>query len=320
MSSIGELWDLNETCRWRSREVRYVSGGWEAICELLPEFELVPFREAPGALANPYLRTVRRKTLDGKDQLPVGTVSPGYVLVQHRKLANLCRQGLVDAGVDEAGLYYEVGLSALGEWMNLRIYLPEEHSICGQSGARIALRLECFNAVEGSASIVILFGWFRTVCANGMVIGETKVKIRERHLHRVELRTIPKRIAASLNVAEGDRLRMTRWQETSVSMDEVARWVDEVVSRRWRVTAAARVYHICRSGRDIRLVQFESGSATERPVRLLGPVTGSPAPARTMHDVSQALSYVATHRTDADDRLSMQSEVAALMKALANQS
>ena len=94
--------------------------------------------------------------------MPVGTVSYDYSLVNHINIADLCRGGLAAAGICLDTLRYEVGLSELGEWMNFRIYLPEEYSFHGN-----ALRLECFNTVDGTARLVILFGWFRFVCSNG---------------------------------------------------------------------------------------------------------------------------------------------------------
>jgi Domain of unknown function (DUF932) len=36
-------------------------------------------------------------------------------------------------------------------------------------GNPLGLRLECFNSVDGSSRLVILFGWLRFVCTNGLV-------------------------------------------------------------------------------------------------------------------------------------------------------
>ena len=87
-------------------------------------------------------------------------------------MATQCREGLVHAGLDPADLRYEVGVSEFGEWMNFRIYFPDQYSLRDSSGERVGLRLVCFNAVErfikGHRA---LSAGTRFVCANGMVIG-----------------------------------------------------------------------------------------------------------------------------------------------------
>ena len=72
---------------------------------------------------------------------------------------------------------------------------------------RVDLRLECFNAVDGSSRLIVLFGWYRLVCANGMVIGKSKIEIRERHGQPLEIDSIPERIASSFRTAQADKRR-----------------------------------------------------------------------------------------------------------------
>ncbi len=248
--------------------------------------------------------------------MPVGVVSHRYSLIQHRDVATRCRDGLVDAGVDPENLRYEVGISQLGEWMNFRIYFPVEFGLCDSHGEKVELRLECFNAVDGSSRLIVLFGWYRFVCANGMVIGESRIEIRERHGQRLEIETISKRIAPSLHAVQADRRRLEVWEQTLVAAEDLAPWVDGPVTERWGKRAAARVLHICRTGHDVEIDSFAPGAASEKPVRLRGRVAGSPTPARTKYDASQALSFVATRRNDADERLSRQADIPELIRKL----
>jgi uncharacterized protein DUF932 len=137
----------------------------------------------------------------------------------------------------------------------------------------LGLRLECFNSVDGSSRLVILFGWLRFVCANGLVIGETKIEHKERHGQRLDLDNISKRIRPSLEAAVGDRSRMMTWQSQKVLNGAVAGWANDHVSEEWGKKAAARVFHICDSGKDIEIDDpFAPGAATEKPVRYLAPV------------------------------------------------
>src|SRR3954451_21809673 len=173
---------------WRSRKVQYYAGDWPSIQTVLPEFELRPFSAGPGEPANPFQQTVMRKPLSATERpIPVALVSRTYSLAPHREVASLCRKGLVNAGIDPSDLRYEVGVSELGEWMNFRIYLPDSYNFVDAHGDPLGLRLECFNSVDGSSRLVILFGWLRFVCANGLVIGETKIEIKERHGQGLDL-------------------------------------------------------------------------------------------------------------------------------------
>ena len=137
------------------------------------------------------------------------------------------------AGIRLDKLRYEVGLSELGEWMNLRIYLPEEYSFHRDDGKELALRVECFNSVDGTTRLVILFGWFRFACSNGLIIGEFKIEIKERHVQRLDLSEIFELLRPAFEAVEADRRRMEEWQSDGVEASEVEKWVDSVVSDLW---------------------------------------------------------------------------------------
>ena len=304
--------------QWRSRKVRYYSGDWDTLQTIIPEFDLVPFRAGDGEPANPFLQTVMRRPLSAAERLtPIGTVSNTYSLAPHREVAALCRNALIDAGIDPSGFRYEVGLSELGEWMNFRIYLGEKYKFNDKYKEKLDLRLECFNSVDGSSRLVILFGWLRFVCSNGLVIGETKIEIKERHGQNLDLASIAERIQPALEAVEADRARMTRWESVQINIKGVASWVDKNLSDEWGKKAAARVFHICDSGKDIEIEDpFAPGSATEKPVRYLARVPGSPERAETKYDVSQAMSFVATHRNNAEERVGWQADIPSLLNVL----
>ena len=305
--------------QWRSRKVRYYSGSWDAILTVLPDFDLTPFTAGQDEPANPFLQTVTRRPLSAAERpIPVGTVSYTYSLAPHRDVARLCRKGLLDAGIQPDQLRYEAGLSELGEWMNFRIYFPEDYSFTNDQGTKLDLRLECFNSVDGSSRLVILLGWYLIVCSNGLVIGETKIEIKERHGQSLDLASIPKRIRPALEAVEDDCSRMKSWQAEKVSIDSIATWTDGKLSKKWGKKAAARVFHICDVGKDIEIKNpFASGTATEKPIRYLGRVPGSPEHAETKYDVLQALSFVATHRNNAEERVTWQADIPLLLEHLA---
>ncbi len=69
-----------------------------------------------------------------------------------------------------------------------------------------------FNSVDGSSRLVILFGWFGFVCANGLIIAETKIEIKERHGQSLELASVRERFRTAPEAVEADRSRMKKWQ------------------------------------------------------------------------------------------------------------
>src|SRR5262249_32359847 len=129
-----------------------------------------------------YLKAVVR-TPGGAFMSPVGvgTVSNSYALVPHELALRRCLDGIsmADAKVEE--LECELGLTDYGEWINFRVYFPPRFDYNPSDQKRLRLRLECFNAVDGTSSLVVLLGWFRAVCSNGMVIGDTRMDVRQTH-------------------------------------------------------------------------------------------------------------------------------------------
>lgn len=179
-----------ESGRWHARDVSYYSGPWDQLRVLLPTFELADFRAGPEAPRNPYMRSVVRIPRAADEQpVPVGVVSNTYTLVQHQEVAGRCFDGIRRAGIDVTALRCELGLTPLGEWMNLRVYFPEAYRYRAhrEVGDVMDLRLECFNSVDGTSRLVVTFGWLRLICLNGMVIGETVVERRDVHNRHLSL-------------------------------------------------------------------------------------------------------------------------------------
>ena len=309
----------SEEAQWRSRKVRYYKGDWSSIQSLLPEFDLHPFAAGKDEPSNPFLQTVVRRPMSAAERpIPVGVVSHTYTLVPHSDVAELCRKEVLNiTGCQPEELRFEVGLSELGEWMNFRIYLPERFSFNDVHGEGLDLRLECFNTVDGWGRLLILFGWFRFVCSNGLIIGDSRIEIHERHGRNLDLKAISHRLRIGLKAVEADQRRMAKWQKEAVQIRDIAAWSNGEVSNKWGKKAAARVFHICDSGKDVQLVDpFASGPATEKPVKYGNPVSGSPTRAETKYDVLQALSFVATRRNSAEERITWQTQIPLLLDLL----
>jgi hypothetical protein len=58
------------------------------------------------------------------------------------------------------------------------------------------------------------------------------------------------------------------------------------------------------------------GAATKKPIRYLAPIPGAPDRASTKYDVAQAMSFVATHSKNAEERVARQDEIPRLLARL----
>jgi len=308
----------NEKVRWRARDVSFLAGRWVELSKRIPRFALDDFKASPNGPANPHMRAVFRLPVTVTEQrIPVGVVSTTYQLAQHVDVVEMCLAGIQEHDIDPRSLRCEVGLTPLGEWMHFRAYFPERFSHTPLDGKTLALRLECFNSVDGSSRLVILFGWFRLVCANGLIIGETKAALRDTHDGNLNLEAIPAIISDGLARVKADLERLRRWGESSVELPKLAGWVDDYLAAKWGKKAACRTLHICRNGDDVELLDpFVGGKPSERRVRLLKPVPGANKPARNLYDVCQALSWIATQRNSADERLEWQGHIPGFIENL----
>lgn len=311
----------NESVRWRARDATFLAGRWKALSKRIPRFVIEEFKATPDGPANPHIRTVVRLPVAATEQkIPVGVVSNTYCLAQHADVVEKCLEALRAHQIDTDTLDCEVGLTELGEWMNFRAYFPDSFSHNPDDGQFLRLRLECFNSVDGSSRLVILFGWFRIVCSNGLIIGETKAALRDVHDESLNLDVIPKIISEGMEKVKADLARLGQWQSVSFVQAKFESWIDDQLASRWGKKAACRVLHICRNGEDVELLDpFEGGKPSEKQVKLLTLVPGAAKPAKNLYDVCQALSWIATKRNSADERLEWQGHIPDLIENLRGQ-
>lgn len=315
MVSLNGVTISDESGRMFNREVQFVKGKQEDVFKQIPDFELRDFQTDADSASNPFLQTVCRLPLNSIErEMPVGVVSNRYSLATHREVFNLCLKGMKASGVDTDDLQAECGLSELGEWMNLRFYFPEKYNYTPNDKNTLRLRLECYNSVDGSARLVILLGWYRMICSNGMIIGESKAEFSDMHDQGLDTSIVPAVISKGLEAVKNDQARMRRWEQRKVDNLVLGAWANGPLASKWGKKAASRIYWICSEGRDSKITDpFAEGSATEKPVALLENVPGSPTPASNIYDVSQAMAWVSTNTKNLKRREEMQFETPKLL-------
>jgi hypothetical protein len=164
----------------------------------------------------------------------------------------------------------------------------------------------------------VSLGWWRQICSNGLRVHVRKTAARRIHLIG---RTRASRIAEVLKLWLGDipdeHGRYRLWLDTPVTMERIERWADARVAGVWGPHAAARLCHIARTGWDGRITNlFEEARPHLRRVSREQQVPGALAPATNAFHVSQALSWLASHRGTLEDQFERTAGIDGLMASL----
>jgi hypothetical protein len=199
----------------------------------------------------------------------------------------------------------------------LRATLPENYAFTPDDGHSMALTFECFNSVDRTVPLFAAVGWFRFVCSNGLVVGTTSVKVRQRHSPPLEIDEVSQVLAEGMETALQDRTSFATWRSTKVPRSVLEKWVDGPVADTWGPLAAARVYGISMTGTDGRPVPPFKKVAPHRWQQTEGlQVPGTHAPCEDGYEIAQVLAWVAAQRADVTERLRWRGQIRSLMSHL----
>lgn len=330
----------NKTLKWHSREVLEGSGRISELRQEIPYFTTTPFR-IEGAGVNKYLTLIVREPLredqgylfPSDDQaelkIPVATVSKKYKLVQHRHIVKILETALKQIGLDPDHLTANLTITDYGECMRVSFTLPNYQFDPGDGGEAILLRVNALNSVDKNTSLEINLTWCSLDSMTGMLVHQNA---REKKEHRRQLRIpleslIKEFLQQQLSRASRDIRQFQQWQRRKVSREELSRakpspgqiehWIDKTVAKKWGVHAAARVYHIAKTGYDGEVKPFAPKvNPHEYKIEFTNRVPGSFAPVRNAYDISQVLSWLASRRGTIEDQLDRMMDIPDLMRAL----
>lgn len=310
--------------KWFNSPVTCHKGTLDSIRSHIPAFERRCFSLGqPGnerSRLNERLDTIVRLPI-GEDPtfIPVGVVSKGYVLVPHSDVLDVAKKALDDAGIAPSGVAAELEITEYGERMALSLFLPEEYSFDPGDGYPMALRLECFNSIDGSTRFRALMGWFRLVCSNGLVIGVTRSDVHRRHVGDLRLEDVGAVLANGMKESVAEKKNFEGWYKTRVSIDHLSPWVDKDLRKAWGFKAAARAFHIARTGLDAEVAGQYKGNAPSRvAMRRTTAVPGAPVKCRNLFDLSQILAWLAKERRDLQEQMEWRDKIPDLMARLMN--
>ncbi len=319
---------------WNGSPVTVYEGPIQALRDHIPLFERRtfgpalqpicedpdhPFFAPPSGLSgiNHYHDVIVQMPLKADTvEIPVGIVSKQYTLVQHRMLFDEAITALKSAEIDPAEVKARMEMTEFGERMHLGFLLPERFNLKLKDD-EMGLRLECFNSVDGSMKFTCVIGWLRFVCSNGLVVGVADTYYKQRHNRFLEMTDIAAMLGAGIESTTRERETYLTWSKKNVTEDKLQQWTNKQLAKRWGVKAAARTWHITRSGYDISFADpFEKGLPTEKTVNFEKKVPGAILPGNTVYAVAQSLAWLAKERRDIQEQLQMKREIHDLVRPL----
>ena len=337
---------LNYMATWHGREVEVFKGTIGDLRKEIPYFRRDAFRLETGG-RNPHLDIIVRKPLrqnpgyllppDDEGHIPIATVSRQYVLVQHHDVLDALEEALKETGVDLAHLKGELILTEYGERMWASFTLPTQGFNPGVDtffdpgdGYPVVLKVNVLNSVDKTAALEIKLTWVRLICSNGWIYGEN-VDFRKIHREKsLNPEGIKKFLDTQLQAEQVSRQkeRSKRWYATRIftkplseekpSPSQIEHWIDKVVAKKWNINAAARVYHIAKTGYDGNVLppHRKGVSPHELKVKRTHEVPGAFVPVRNAYDISQVLSWIAGHRGTIQDQLKWMVNIPGLVDTL----
>ncbi len=115
-----------------------------------------------------------------------------------------------------------------------------------------------------------------------------------------------------------ERDTLVRWRDVEVNAADLRAWVDTHLKAYWGFKAAARAFHISRSGCDVTVIgPYNGHSPTNIPVETSETVPGSPEKSTSLFDISQILAWLAKERTDIQEQMAWREQIPALIGLLA---
>ena len=113
--------------------------------------------------------------------------------------------------------------------------------------------------------------------------------------------------------------QFSEWLEIPIDIEDIRKWIDLELAKRWGVTNAARFYSIITSGFDGKLSKnTHHRLPTERPISQDQKVPGAFAPITNAYHALQALSWIASRMGSIEKSRAMRQEVIPVFDSLLN--
>jgi hypothetical protein len=171
-----------------------VEGPVNDVLRALPHFGRQPFAmpspNGDEVGVNPFLDMVYKvASRQGETSIPVGVVSKNYRLVDHHHVVRTVLDVLANNGINVAEVQVRGEWTVNGERARFSLIFPqgERFGIQLSTTDELRFRVEIFNSVDGSYRLVVVAGWLRFVCSNGLILGTTLMHLREQHRQQLQV-------------------------------------------------------------------------------------------------------------------------------------
>ena len=301
-----------------------VEGSIDDISRELPHFGRQPFAmtsvNGDEVGVNRFMDMVyRMATRQGERSIPIGVVSKNYRLVDHQQVLSTVEQALIASRIAVDQVQVSANWTVHGERAHFSFLFPDEPRFVQEAfggGDQMRFRVEVFNSVDGSSRFVVLAGWLRFVCSNGLVIGSALVDLRKQHRRELQIEEVGKQLREAIRTAEADKQVFAMWKSRPIDPAFLAAWADMDVKEQWGLKAAVRVLGIAKTGCDVEIAGDLKLPPSQIKTKQLGTVPGMDGRATNIFDVSQALSWLAGQRSDPAEDLQWRIDVSGLIDKL----
>ena len=306
--------------------VQPVEGSLTEVLRQLPHFGRQPFTmtsvNGTDIAVNPYLDMVyRAPTRQGESPVPVGVVSKNYRLIDHHQILLTIEDVLADFGIDSSRLRVRGEWTLHGERARFSLIFPSDERFTIKLGDEdeMRFRIEIFNSVDGSCRLMVVAGWLRFVCSNGLILGTALMQLRQQHRQQLQIEGMGRLLREALKSAGSDKDVVADWQTRTITTDTLTEWVDTDVHAKWGIKASVRLLSVLMTGRDAEPKgDLRSKRPSEVAILTTNPVPGIERPVADAFLVSQALTWVAGQRAEIEEDLEWRSHVPELMELLIN--
>ncbi|HWD92520.1 MAG TPA: DUF932 domain-containing protein [Verrucomicrobiae bacterium] len=164
-----------------------------------------------------------------------------------------------------------------------------------------------------------MLGWLRLICGNGLVLGTTRLNVRQIHNGRIDIAVLGESLLKALTAIRREQETIKVWMEKEVTPKQLESFADGPLKKKWGAHAVARFLLICTTGHDGVLKDpFQYAKPSQLRMREGRAVPGSVV-AQNALAASQSLAWLAQQRRDIQEQIERTREIPGLIAALLRQ-
>jgi hypothetical protein len=141
--------------------------------------------------------------------------------------------------------------------------------------------------------------------------------VRRRHIGDISLSDVGAVLISGIEESEKEKENFENWRKREVQYNQFTSWINGKLRKEWGFKAAARTWHIARTGHDADVIgPYKDNTPISIPMRQTTRIPGAPPGSRNLYDVSQILAWLAKERRDVQEQLEWREQIPELMKPL----